>query len=133
MHELQITQSILEISLRYAEQARAKKIIEIRIAMGQLSSFVDDAIQIYWDIMSECTIAVGAKLHFRRISAVIRCHDCQQSYQSQTSTFTCPNCGGFWGEIIAGDEFYVESIDVIEEEEYDKESNLNNRKYPERQ
>lgn len=135
MHELPITQNILEISLRYAEEAQAQRITDIRIVIGQLSSFVDDAIQMYWDIISEDTIAVGAKLHFRRIPAVFRCKNCQHTYQSETSDFLCPECGTFWGEIIAGDELYIESIDVIErqEQEDEQEEHRNCRKHPERQ
>lgn len=121
MHELPITQNILDISLRYAQEANAKRITDIRIVIGQLSSFVDEAVQTYWDIISADTIAVGARLHFRRIPAEIRCRDCQQTYRSETSRFTCPNCGSFWGTIIAGDELYVESIDIVEEAEEEQD------------
>lgn len=118
MHELPITQSILDISLRHAHDANAQRITDIHVVIGQLSSFVDDAIQMYWDIISDGTIAVGATLHFRRIPAEIRCEQCQQTYSIRERDFICPHCGSCRGEVICGDELYVESIDVIQGDEY---------------
>jgi hydrogenase nickel incorporation protein HypA/HybF len=116
MHELPITEGILEISLRHAEAAQATHITDIHVVIGQLSSFVDDSIQMYWDIISAGTIAVGAILHFRRIAAEVRCGACQHIYPLNTPDFKCPHCGGLHGEIITGDELYVESIEVLEGE-----------------
>lgn len=112
MHELSITESILTICLEHAEQA--SRITDIHIVIGQLSSFVDESIQMYWDIISADTIAVGATLHFRRISAKVSCLNCQMIYPLNIPDFICPNCGSIQGEIITGDEFYVESIEVME-------------------
>ena len=120
MHELPITQNILEICLQYAEQARAEHITDIYVVIGQLSSFVDEAIQMYWDIISTETIAVGAKLHFRRIPAEIRCRHCRATYAIHTPDFICPDCGSVQGEIITGNELFVESIDVIEGDIYEQ-------------
>ena len=112
MHELSATQGILNVSLRHAEAANATRIVAIDVVIGQLSSFVDDAVQMYWDIISEGTIACGATLHFRRIPAQIQCQQCRNVYPLNTPDFICPTCGGVCGEVINGDQFYVESIDV---------------------
>jgi len=114
MHELPITESILDICLRFAGEAT--RITDIHIVIGQLSSFVDESIQMYWDIISVDTIAVGATLHFQRISAEVCCLNCQMVYPLNTPDFICPNCGSIEGEIITGDEFYVDSIEVMEGE-----------------
>lgn len=112
MHELSITQRILDISLQHAQAAQARHITDIYIVIGQLSSFVDDAIQAYWDIISGGTLAEGARLHFTRIPAEIKCHDCAECYPLDGHDFACPFCGSTRGEVISGSELYVESIDV---------------------
>ena len=112
MHELSITENILDICLQYAEDAT--RITDIHIVIGQLSSFVDESIQMYWDIICVDTIAIGATLHFRRVPAKVRCQYCEVIYLLNTPDFACPQCGSVRGEIIAGDEFYVESIEVME-------------------
>ena len=53
MHELPVTESVLEIALRHAKGAGAERITNIYLVIGQLSSIVDDSIQFYWDIVSK--------------------------------------------------------------------------------
>ena len=112
MHELPITQSILEIALRHAAQADAKHISNLYIVMGELSSMVDDSIQFYWDMIAKDTIAEGASLHFRRIPAELQCMTCFEKYHPVDGELVCPKCGGVGARIIAGEEFSLEAIDV---------------------
>ena len=112
MHELAVTQNILNITLRHSESANATRITHIFLVIGQLSSFIDDSIQFYWDMISQDTIAVGATLHFKRIPAELRCRKCEQSYFPDGKDLVCPTCGGLDVQVIAGDEFFVEAIDI---------------------
>jgi len=111
MHELPVTQSILDIALKHANEASATSIENIHIVMGELSSSVDDSIQFYWDIIAKDTIAEGAKLHFRRVPAEMQCQACSEKFRPNEE-FVCPKCGGAQVKIVAGEEFYVEAIDV---------------------
>jgi hydrogenase nickel incorporation protein HypA/HybF len=112
MHELPVTESILEISLRHASQANAKRITDLYLVIGQLASIVDDSVQFYWDIISKNTPAEGAKLHFRRIATEILCLDCSVRYKPPSIDMVCPSCGGSNVKIVSGDEFFLEAIDV---------------------
>jgi len=103
MHELPVTQNILEIAIRHAKAANASRI---------MSSIVDDSIQFYWDIISSDTIAEGAKLNFNRINAEFECKVCGERYKLQGNELVCPDCGSLQIDIIAGKEFFLESIDV---------------------
>lgn len=112
MHELPATQSILEIALRHAEKAGAKRVTDIHLVIGQLASLVDDSIQFYWDMIAEGTSAQGATLHFKRVPAELQCMACLEKYRPDGKEIVCPNCGGVGAKIIAGEEFFVEAIDV---------------------
>jgi hydrogenase nickel incorporation protein HypA/HybF len=112
MHELSVTESILEISLRHAKHANANRITNLYLVIGQLASIVDDSVQFYWDIISKGTIADGATLHFRRIPATLLCTDCNQQYNPGEDGFSCPKCRGSHVKVIAGEEFFMEAIDV---------------------
>ena len=112
MHELAVTQSILKIVLRHAEQAGAKRITGIHIVMGELSTNVDDSVQFYWDLIARDTIAEGAILNFRRVPAQLQCMACFEKYHPGQGELICPKCGSVGAKIISGEEFSVESIDV---------------------
>jgi len=57
MHELAVTEGLLEICLRHAEEARAKRVTDLYLVIGELSSIVDDSIQFYWEMISLDTLA----------------------------------------------------------------------------
>jgi len=112
MHELSVTESILEISLRHASQANAKRITHLYLVIGQLASIVDDSVQFYWDIVSKDTIADGAILHFKRLPATLECQECKHRYTPGNNSFSCPSCSSDQVKVISGDEFYMEAIDI---------------------
>ena len=112
MHELTVTQSILKIALQHAEQANAKRISDLHIVIGEFASMVDDSIQFYWDIIAKDTMAEGATLHFRRVPAELECRNCSEKYRPNGEELICPTCGNVGAKIIAGEEFFLEAIDV---------------------
>jgi len=112
MHELAVTQSILEIALRNAEQADAKRVVQINLVIGKFSSVVDDSVQFYWDMIAEGTIAQGARLNFTRIPAELTCRDCGHAFEPDNQIFECPQCLSPRVRISKGEEMRVESIDI---------------------
>ena len=112
MHELAVTQSVLEIVLRHARQAGGGRVSAIHLVVGQLSSIVDDSVAFYWESVARGTPAGGARLHFRRIPARFRCEACGWEFPLQEETSDCPACASRSVRLIAGDEFSVESIEV---------------------
>ena len=112
MHELPITQSLLEIALRHAPKKPDVRIIQLNIAIGELASIVDDSVQFYWDIIAKDTPAEGARLNFRRIPTELLCLDCDFRYTPGADRMECPLCDGTHIKIIAGEEFFLESIEV---------------------
>jgi hydrogenase nickel incorporation protein HypA/HybF len=116
MHELSVSENILEIANRHALQADASRVTDIHIIIGQLSSIVDDSIQFYWDIISADTVCAGAKLHFQRIPAKFACMDCGHEYTLDGQLRACPSCESMKIKIISGEEFYLDSIEIERQE-----------------
>lgn len=112
MHEFTVTQNVLNIVLEHAERAGAQRIIAINLVIGELTGFVDDSIQFYFDMLSPNTIAAGAKLLIQRIPARLRCRACGEEFALKDSHWLCPKCSAIGGDILAGREFFIQSIEV---------------------
>ncbi len=112
MHELPVTEEILSIAAKHAD---GRRVLAIHLVIGELTSFIDDAIQFYFDLLAPGTVAEGAKLHFRRVPVRFRCRACETHFAPANHDWHCPACGALGGEVVAGKEFFVESIEVSDE------------------
>jgi hydrogenase nickel incorporation protein HypA/HybF len=113
MHELAITEQIAEIAIRHGEKNQAEKVTDLYLVIGELSTVIDESVQFYWDLITDETICMGAKLHFDRIPARFKCLDCEKEYGlSEGDLRPCPQCGSTRMEILQGKEFHLESINI---------------------
>jgi hydrogenase nickel incorporation protein HypA/HybF len=112
MHELTVTENLLNIAVEHATRADAVRVTSLQLVIGQLSSIVDDSVQFYWDMISAGTLCEGAQLHFERRPAMLKCLDCDQTYTLSGELTDCPNCHSARIKIVAGEEFYLDSIEV---------------------
>ncbi len=112
MHELPVTEEILQIVLNYAREGRAARVLRVNLVIGELTSFAAESIQFYFDMLSKETEAENASLSVSRIPARARCQACKGEFNPEGMNWSCPACGGPAEEILAGREFYVESIEV---------------------
>ena len=112
MHELAVTESILEIALKHARQAGASRVSDIYLVIGKLSSIIDDSVQFYWEMIAEGSICDHARLHFQSIPARMKCNQCGLEFEMLDRLNPCPDCASIQLTIIAGEEFFVESIAI---------------------
>jgi hydrogenase nickel incorporation protein HypA/HybF len=112
MHELAVTESLLEIAVRRATAAGAKRVTTLHLVIDQMSSIVDDSVQFYWDMVSAGTIAAGAQLQFERRPASVVCQDCGHSSELERNIGPCARCGSEHIRIVSSGEFRLESIEI---------------------
>ncbi len=112
MHELYATQAILEKAVQKAQEANAKHVTNLYLVVGEISTYADESVQFYWDDISKGTLADGAKLHFRHVPAEVQCMTCFTKYRPAEGEIVCPSCKSVGAKIIAGEEFFMEALDV---------------------
>jgi hydrogenase nickel incorporation protein HypA/HybF len=112
MHEMSVTESMLGVVLKHAEQNHATKVTRINMVLGEFSSVMPESVQFYFDIIGKDTVAEGAELNFRRTKLLARCEDCGQEFEVVEYDFNCPDCKESKTEIISGREFQIESIEI---------------------
>ena len=112
MHELSITEHLLEDCIREAQSQNAGKIRVIRLCIGQLKGIVPDCIQIYLDMLSEGTIAEGARIEAEFLPVRVLCRDCGREGSITPHHLKCPHCGSLRLKLLSGKEFYIKSMEV---------------------
>lgn len=112
MHELAVTQGILDLVLDAVKREGGGRVTAIDLVVGELASIVDDSVQFYWDIIAEGTPAASARLRFRRVPMQLECRSCQALFEPQGEDFNCTNCGSASVRVAGGDELRVESFDL---------------------
>lgn len=116
MHEMPITESILNIILKHAMMNKANKVMAIHLEIGKLSDLEDEWLQRYFDYLSKGTIAEGAKLQIERMPIRLECNACSESYTVDDASqidMPCPHCGKKDVTLISGREYFIKNMEVI--------------------
>lgn len=114
MHELAITQSILDIASKAASEHQVSRVREVRIKLGEYSGVVPQCVQYYFDVISKGTVAEGAVLKMEKLPIIMRCNDCAWEGHIDKHHIRCPACSSTSLKLLQGREFYVDSLEVDE-------------------
>ena len=93
MHELSVSSAVVDTALRHAAGRRVT-VVTVRIGHPRE------------------TLCEGARLEQVLVPARLRCGACAREWDPEDALFRC-TCGGR-GEVVAGNELEVESIEVEE-------------------
>ena len=112
MHELAVTEGILNIAAAEAKKHGASRILSIRLKIGEFSGVVPQLIQEYFDIVSRDSIADGAKLVVERVPATVKCARCGAENRMEGFKHLCPSCGSDDITMLTGREFFIDSLEA---------------------
>ena len=109
MHEMSITQGIIELCL---DHAGGRRVTSLDIEIGALSSVVPEAIAFFFDACSRETLLEGARLNIIKIPGRGECLDCRQETPLTELYGSCQQCGSNRVTIVSGEELRVREIEV---------------------
>ncbi len=116
MHELQVTERILNIALKHATTNNVTKIISIQLKVGEMSDLEDEWMQKYFDYLSKDSIAKGAILKIERTPVIMECDECGHSFQvniREMKEIQCPECDSKTCTLTSGREYYIKDMEVL--------------------
>ncbi len=116
MHELPITERILNVVLKHAGGNNVTRIVRIHLRVGMLSDLEDVWIQHYFDYLSRGTLAERAQLAITRAPIVVRCVTCERRFEIAKEALgaaACRSCGESQLELISGRGYFIENMEVM--------------------
>ena len=83
----------------------------VHVALGELFPLGEEQIRAQWDELTGKTRFGHTQLKIRLIPAEQQCMVCFEKYRPLGREVSCPHCGSAGAKILAGEEFYLESIE----------------------
>lgn len=112
MHEMALTESIVDIICEEASKQGFGKVRVVRLRVGALAHVEPEALRFCFDAVSHGTVAEGATLDILRAPGEGWCFDCARTVAMDERFGACPECGGRHVQMTSGDELRIEELEV---------------------
>lgn len=109
VHEMSITQGVVEIC---ESNSDGRQVLAVVLEIGELSNVVPEAIEFCFEACTQGTLLDGAKLVIHRIPGWGRCRECSAEFAVKAYYQTCPGCGAYGIDLLAGEELRVKELEV---------------------
>lgn len=115
MHEISIATSIVEAVTEHVKAAGGAEVRSVTLRIGRLSAVHEDSLRFSFDLVCEGTPLATAALRIIDVPVRIWCPNCAREVELPgIQSFACPVCGTRSGDIRAGRELDLESIEVAD-------------------
>ncbi|MEJ7841584.1 MAG: hydrogenase maturation nickel metallochaperone HypA [Rubrobacter sp.] len=117
MHELAIAGHVVDIAARHAD---GRTVTKVFLKVGHLRQVVPSALSFSFDLVAQGTTVEGAEMVLEEVPAAGQCRDCNTESVLKSFPLLCEACGGSNLQITRGEELYVESLEMEEQQENEK-------------
>lgn len=94
MHELGITQGIIDRAREAAQANGALRVTDLYVTMTAAADFSQDSIEMYFEMLAgEDELFRGATLHFDHQRVAATCLSCSDEFSTDAPQPVCPQCG----------------------------------------
>ena len=115
MHELSIAQSIMEIVLREAEKAKARRVVKVTLKVGELAGVVPDSLSFCFELLAKSTVAENATIIIEKVPIRGYCPQCKNDFAIKDNRFCCDTCGNVHIELTSGRELQIGRLEIEDE------------------
>jgi hydrogenase nickel incorporation protein HypA/HybF len=117
MHELSIATRLVELATEAVRSAgECREVEAVRIRVGALAGVVTDALEFCWEVAAAGTPCQGSRLEIEYVPARVHCAACDaESELGAPHRFRCGLCGQLTGNVTAGRELDLLSLEVSDE------------------
>jgi hydrogenase nickel incorporation protein HypA/HybF len=113
MHELSIAMKVIDEVAKQVAGAGGGRVLAITLRIGRLSCVQEGALRLSFELASAGTELSGSRLEIIDVPVRIWCPTCGAEQELPgVQSLACPECGRLSGDIRAGRELDLESIEL---------------------
>jgi hydrogenase nickel incorporation protein HypA/HybF len=122
MHELSIASSIVESVLEFAAKNEIKKVLEVKLVIGELMAVEWEQLRFCYTAITRETAMENSSLEIEQVEATVQCPYCsfrgRPKYWEDAwsfgpiATLECPECGRA-AEAVQGKECAIKTIKYV--------------------
>jgi hydrogenase nickel incorporation protein HypA/HybF len=111
MHELSIADAVVRIA---SDHACGRRVTKVTLKVGHLRQVVPSALEFGFELVAHGTTVEGAELEIEDVQTAVRCRRCGGDTALREFPLQCGRCESFDVDIVAGEELFVESLELEE-------------------
>lgn len=126
MHEMALCTEVVEHVLAVASEVNATSVTKVSMVVGETRDIIADLFDGFFHYLAKGTIAEDAVVSYTVVPLSVRCQDCGTTFpvdMRSPENVTCPACHSCNYQMVTGNEFLIESIDVVTPEEAEADCN----------
>lgn len=112
MHEMALTESVVEIVSEEARRQGFDRVRVVRLEIGAFAHVEPAALRFCFEAIARGTAAEGAALDIIRAPGEGWCQDCATTVPLAERFGPCPACGGRHVRMTSGDELRIKELEV---------------------
>lgn len=94
MHELGITQGIIDRARETAQRHGARRVTDVYLVMTPAADFTQESIEMYFEMLTDDDeLFKGAALHIEHQAVAATCLACSDEFSTDAPQPVCPQCG----------------------------------------
>lgn len=112
MHEMSLCEGVLQVLQTEAKNQGYKKVLTVWLEIGDLSSVEPEAMLFSFDVVTQGSLADGAKLKIINVPGDAWCMQCSKNVTIKQRQDECPDCGSYQLQVTGGDEMKIKELEV---------------------
>jgi hydrogenase nickel incorporation protein HypA/HybF len=109
VHELSIAEAVVDTALRCGG---GRRVALVELKVGHLRQVVPSALAFSFELVAVGTPAEGAELVIEEVPARVSCRECGAESPVAGFPLACAGCHGLHVDVIAGDELFVDAVEL---------------------
>lgn len=117
MHELSIAARVVDEAAEHCRTAGGRRVAAVTLRIGSLAGVHEPPLRLAFEMLRAGTCLESAELRIVEVPLTIWCPVCAAEIEVPGSPrLACPTCGAVSGDIRAGRELDLESIEILDAE-----------------